>query len=215
MSHISQEARERAAETKKTRTRLKLIHAADQEMNEKGMGTTVENIVEEAGVSVATFYSFYTSRNALCVDAFTELVVNVLAQTITPGQAVLDRATAIWNLCAQRSYLLRASLMERLEHPTQYSVYEQTGYPHLGLEFDLFALGNLPGVVRVELQEVHDFVDSIAFLLWQPLPPDTTPVGARLDTALHMAALEILDAAASGRAIYLDRVAFTVTGAYA
>ena len=81
----------RAAETKRRRNRAKLIQAADDVMREEGLTATVEGIAKAAGLSTATFYTFYTSRNALCIDAFTEAVVTPLERMLTPSQPVKER----------------------------------------------------------------------------------------------------------------------------
>jgi AcrR family transcriptional regulator len=108
-------ARVRAGETKKRRTRAKLIQAADAVMAERGSLATVEEIAEDAGVSTPTFYTFYKSRNALCVDAFLELVVGPLEELHTLSRSLLETLEALQKLCAKRSDLLRAALIGRLE----------------------------------------------------------------------------------------------------
>lgn len=105
----------RAAETKKRRTRERLIHAADHVMHEDGQSATVEAIAEEAGLSTATFYAFYSSRNALCVDAFKELVLNIMQQTYQRPSDPSDRVIVLLRLVENREELLRAALIGRLE----------------------------------------------------------------------------------------------------
>lgn len=214
MNDKQAEARARAAETKKRRTRDKLILAADHELSERGLSATVENIAEEAGVGTATFYSFYSSRNALCIDAFNQLVVDVFDDTVTDSQTVFDRAMAIGRLCVQRPNLLRAALIGRIESPTV--------YPKSDAGIDLHALEvRLPSeqpdkMLRVRLRGVRDFVDCIAYLLWQPVKDPLLILGtggygtAEVGMALHMAALELLDGVASGRSFSIEGIASTV-----
>jgi AcrR family transcriptional regulator len=110
-------ARVQAGETKKQRTRAKLIRAADAMMAEHGMQATVEKIAEDAGVSTPTFYTFYKSRNALCVDTFIELVVDPLEEQRTVNRSLLEGLEALQKLCTKRAALLQAALIGRLELP--------------------------------------------------------------------------------------------------
>lgn len=193
---------------------MKLIHAADDVMREEGMSTTVESIAKAAGLSTATFYTFYPSRNALCVDAFTELVVDVLDDTLTDSHTVLDRVTVIGKLCLQRRALLRAALIERLESPVKYPVSDEGIEVHgliARLPFPLAETDN-DKLMRVHVREVHDFVDMLACLLWQPVSIDYRGKWSTLtvETTMHMAALELLDGIASDRVIYPEGMVGTV-----
>lgn len=127
---------EKAAETKRARTQAKLIHAVDFAVQENGLDTTVEQIAEEAGISTATFYTFYGStpndsarrspRNQLAIDAVTELVVEPLgpyAEALALiGTGRKDRREAASNyidrfieLTKDRADLLRLALIGRLD----------------------------------------------------------------------------------------------------
>lgn len=70
--------RQRAAETKKRRTRERLINAIidlydpDQE-DEADQPRTLEEVAEEAGVSLPTLYNHFDNRFALCHAAVTQL----------------------------------------------------------------------------------------------------------------------------------------------
>ena len=206
------EARARAAETKRRRNRDKLIRAADEVMRDEGMSATVEGIARAAGLSTATFYTFYPSRNALCVDAFTQLVIAVLEDTLTDSQSVLDRVMAIGKLCLQRRALLRAALIERLESPVKYPVSD-AGIELHGLLARLpFLEPDSGNMLRVDVREVHDFVDRLACLLWQPVSLKSGGSWSTLtiETTLHMTALELLDGVASDRVIYPEGMVGTV-----
>lgn len=211
MTEEEQSRQVRAAATKRRRNRMKLIHAADQVMNEEGMSATVESIAKAAGLSTATFYTFYPSRNALCVDAFTELVIDVLDDTLTDSNTVLDRVTSIGKLSLQRRALLRAALIERLESPVRYPVSDE-GIELHGLLVKLPIFDPDDKLVRVHVREVHDFVDMLACLLWQPVTLKSLKNWSTLtvEATLHMAALELLDGVASDRIIYPEGMAGTV-----
>ena len=209
-----QSRQEKAAETKRRRNRMKLIHAADDVMHEQGMSATVESIAKAAGLSTATFYTFYTSRNALCVDAFLELVVDVLDDTLTDNNTVQDRIEATARLCFQRRSLLRAALIERLESPIKYPVTDD-GFELTGLIVRAPLVKPYKDKIRVQVREVRDFVDCIACLLWQPIELKGGGSGRMstitIEASLHMAALELLDGVASDRrVIYPEGMVSTV-----
>lgn len=122
MSHISQEARERAAETKKRKTWEKLIHACDFVMrNEVDSPPTVEAIAAQAGVSVATFYSFYSSRLGLCEDTF-QTVVLVPLEEIGLHGSFEHRARSVAKMCEGRSLLIRGALEYRAGRQGHYGL---------------------------------------------------------------------------------------------
>ena len=212
MTKEEKSRQERAAETKRRRNRVKLIHAADDKMREEGLSATVEGIAKAAGLSTATFYTFYTSRNALCVDAFSELVIAVLEETLTDNQTVLDRVTATGKLCLQRPYLLRAALIERLESPVKYPVSDAGIELHGLLARHPMFEPSSDNMLRVQVREVHDFVDRLACLLWQPvsLKDGGSWSSSTVETTLHMTALELLDGVASDRVIYPEGMVGTV-----
>ena len=161
----------RAAETKKRRTREKLIHAADAVLRDDGLSATVEAIAEEAGVSTATFYSFYPSRNALCADVFYALVGRVLEQTNTHDRPFSERVTTLANLTEGRQSLTRAALMGRLDEL------------HRDVPPDMWPV---------------DFVRHLAWALW--VHDDTQAFGIITSSfvVLHATALELLDNIAFG-----------------
>lgn len=107
--------RVRAAETKKRRTRAKLIQACELMMRDRGMSATVDEIAHEAGVSPPTFYNFYKSRGELCVDAFTELVVKPFETLKGTSLDAEERLEMLVKLCTGRRALLRGALIHRLE----------------------------------------------------------------------------------------------------
>jgi AcrR family transcriptional regulator len=184
MSHISAEDRARAAETKRRRTRDRLIHAADRVFEDNGLNATIEAIAEEARISVATFYNYYTSRNALCMHAFTELVVAVLEPMVFPVMPLHERIAALSGLVEGREMLTRAALIGRLEE------------------------GNwdTPESREQRIMYQADFVDRLSYLLWAydaAAPIAELKAGIPQDAylPLHAAALEILDLIVRGRPV--------------
>jgi AcrR family transcriptional regulator len=146
MSHISAEARAQAGETKKRRTREKLIHAADYVMRGVGMAATVEAIAEEAGVSVPTFYNFYRSRNDLCQEAVGVLVLDQVERA--DRRSFIATAELFAQLCAERPSLVRAAIFsgiterEDMDDTTSYggkipSPPKLHSYPYLEQHLDL------------------------------------------------------------------------------
>jgi AcrR family transcriptional regulator len=208
--------RVRAGETKKRRTREKLINAAAAVMAERGLDATVEEIAEDAGVSTPTFYTFYKSRGALCVDAFTTLVVEVLERTMMPATAITDRVIVARSLAGDHPALLRAALMERLENPTVYPEEPGKGTPLRGIrvcedDYPEHTDGP-PPCVRAKPAEVHDFVDRVACELWEVIrvPQRGTWTSGDVADVLHMVALDLLDASATGRVVFIDAPVNTI-----
>lgn len=171
MSHISAEDRARAAETKRRRTRERLIHAADRVLERDGLNATVEAICTEAGVSAATFYGSFGTREYLCMTAFTELVIANLERGVIPEDTVEDRIDQLSILVEGRRYLLVAALMGRLMN---------VGTPRPGLP--------------------PDFVESLAIFLWPSMVAPPGP-GSPVYRIMHALALEALDALARGQAL--------------
>lgn len=62
---LDDEARRRAAATKRERTRTALIGAAVTLFNEQGYQVSMEDIATRAGVSVATAYNYFPSKDVL------------------------------------------------------------------------------------------------------------------------------------------------------
>jgi len=60
-----QSPRERAAETKRRRTRDNLILSADALTQRDGLNVRAEDVAQQAGVSVATFYNVFPTRGAM------------------------------------------------------------------------------------------------------------------------------------------------------
>jgi AcrR family transcriptional regulator len=145
-----------AGETKKRRTREKLIQAADRVMRDTRGGATVEAIAEDAGVSTATFYAFFTSRNAVCSAAFVEVVLGPLESAGVGRQPFDQSVDALYKVCGEREDLVRAALIARYEDRAFYRSQE------LRIEHVTSFLGGLNHLV---LGENADFVAQATVLL--------------------------------------------------
>lgn len=188
MSHISAEDRARAAETKRKRTRDKLIHAADRVFEDHGLDATIEAIAEEARMSVATFYNYYDTRNDLCTAAFTELVVAVLEPMIVPAMTLQERLDALAGLVEGREMLTRAALVGRLEAGRWNS---PDGFAYVDGQRRMYPA---------------DFIDRLSWTLWPGYQgwlhqADREPIPDHAYRPLHAAALEVLDQVARGRPV--------------
>jgi AcrR family transcriptional regulator len=109
--------RKAAGETKRRRTREKLIQAADHVMREQGNDATVEAIAEDAGVSTATFYTFFRTRNELCYEAFTDLVLEPLHKLGIAERPYTESMHLFLQQCEGRSGLVRGALGQKLDNP--------------------------------------------------------------------------------------------------
>lgn len=209
--------RARAGETKRRRTRDKLIHAADVVLRDEGFGATVEDIAEEAGVSTATFYTFYTSRNLLAVDAFKELVIEQLRRLDTMHRPLKEAMQMVWDQCSERNNLVRAALVGRMEQGSQ----EGDGFRAELLEvpgYGYFVLG-------LEAIAPYDFVDYLAEVIWKSPQIDSARAEdvkalialKRLPTmaALQAATLKLLDDIAMNRRMLVHELAALVEGSIA
>lgn len=116
----------KAAETKKRRTRERLIRAVDELMGLRDpdddslpsdpWDTTVEAIAERADVSTATFYTVFRSRNQLCEAAVIELVVVPLERQGVAAWPYDETIAAILERCEGRAALVRGAMLQRLEN---------------------------------------------------------------------------------------------------
>lgn len=80
-------ARQRAAETKRLRTREALITAAVDLVTRDGRSYRIQDITEAAGVSPATFYNHFNSKTQLIKAAYERLMAPVTEPTIDAGWA--------------------------------------------------------------------------------------------------------------------------------
>jgi AcrR family transcriptional regulator len=147
--------RVRGGETRKRHTREKLLHAADAVM-QKRVEPTVQDIAKYAGVSTATFYSFYTSRNELCADAFIVSVLVPLEAAGVEQQPFAQSVDALVRTCLNRQALVAAALID---------LYERRRAHGSGLVLELVVLGLFHPSVQLTLQEDADFIDRTGKLM--------------------------------------------------
>jgi AcrR family transcriptional regulator len=105
------DARARAARTKRTRTRAALIAAADAAFSTRGWAATrVEDIAAEAGVSAATAYNHFPTKHVLIGVVFAPHVATLLVQAdrdITRQRPVLEALSDQIDALARLSYYHR------------------------------------------------------------------------------------------------------------
>lgn len=181
MTSAEQSRQQRAAETKRRRTRERLITAAAQALSEEGWDATVEDISGRAGISTATFYTFYGSRYLVCMDAFTELVIVPAENAGMQMKPFSETASHITLTAQPHALLLRAAMVGRLES----SIGWIAPHPHLRVV--------RAGRRRLELEGRHDFVDRLARLLADDKVVDRNNDDQAIILALTSAALRLLD----------------------
>jgi AcrR family transcriptional regulator len=105
------DARARAARTKRTRTRAALIAAADAAFSARGWAATrVEDIATEAGVSAATAYNHFPTKHVLIGVVFAPHVATLLVQAdrdIARQRPVLEALSDQIDALARLSYYHR------------------------------------------------------------------------------------------------------------
>jgi AcrR family transcriptional regulator len=86
-----EDARARAARTKRTRTRAAPIAAADAAFSARGWAATrVEDIAAEAGVSAATAYNHFPTKHVLIGVVFAPHVATLLVQADQQPEATAE-----------------------------------------------------------------------------------------------------------------------------
>lgn len=212
---------ERAAETKRRRTRASLIAAADALARRDGVNVRAEDVATEAGVSVATFYNVFPTRGAMFTQTFNEVVSephraavqSILERTGAPGEKstsyneerarLTDLLEALEALLTDRRELVRGALMARISEPPPPSSYN-----------DWLTEG------ETGADPVRDIACRILYVV--PFAEWTAPEG-KVDsrrmiaafTALEQAALLVLDTVANGQRYPLvDTVADVLLGVF-
>lgn len=116
----------RTAETKKRRTRAKLIQAADEVMSSKGaQDARVEDIAKAAGVSAATFYNTFPSKGAVVLALVEDTIMSELDRlvdqltntTMTRDGRVTAYMVKLETLIRPRSEVIRALILARMTEP--------------------------------------------------------------------------------------------------
>lgn len=92
-------ARQRSAETKKRWTRERMVQAAARVIAEDGLSFKPEDVAEEAGVSVATYYNVFKSRNDVFRNVFWDTVALPLRDSVhqaSPNPRLATLALNLW-----------------------------------------------------------------------------------------------------------------------
>jgi AcrR family transcriptional regulator len=144
-------ARARAAQTKRLRTRAALLHAADLVFGTRGWNDTrVEDVAATAGVSAATAYNHFPSKHALIGRVYEPMVRSLITQA---DQARDSGRPVIAALREQITALTRMSFRNRglttaLWFAIQdYAATRPGGAPDPGDEDDPRIVVPLPDVV--------------------------------------------------------------------
>jgi AcrR family transcriptional regulator len=215
---VTYDPRERAAETKRRRTRERLIQAADEVIKEQGIQAGAEAIAQAAGLSTATFYNVFASRETMFRSVWEELVAEPHRQAVAqilkraPMNAILDwpseraRLTDLLSslepLVKGRQHLVRGVLVGRLtDPPSTASTYNW---------LEVSETGDDP---------VHDLgrriMSVVPYEMWilTNREFDTRRFAAVL-LALKQTALLVLDQAAQDRFPLVESVADTLLGIF-
>lgn len=144
---------ERAAATKKRRTRERLLAAADKLVRERGIEVRAEDVAVAAGVSVATFYSVFPSKSDMFTVAFRELVLGDMpdhAGYIDHADALIRYLNDLYRAVADRKSLIRGALLARIYTPAP---LVQPG--------EWIASGESGGDIALEL--AHDILEIVLY----------------------------------------------------
>ena len=118
------DSRQRSAETKRQRTRERLLAAAGERFATKGwQGTRVEDIAQQAGVSVATAFNHF-SKHSLIGQVYLPLFEPLRAAALTDIEAGVDPLTALRRHVTDLSVLGRENQM--LTNALLAAVFEQS-----------------------------------------------------------------------------------------
>lgn len=111
-SGAAHSSRARAAETKRTRSRERLLEAGSHLFRERGwLGTRIEDIAREAGLSPATAYNHFESKHHLIATVYAPYFWRVqenVDQAIAAGGPIID---------AIRATVLEMATLARTEQP--------------------------------------------------------------------------------------------------
>lgn len=122
---------ERAARTKRLRTRKKLVEAAVFWVNETGIDARAEDIAEDAGVSVATYYNVFKTRadlfNTLMITQCYVPLQNVIRDPGTLEHVALTQDVYFGGLSAliqQNLNVVRGLLSTRYDEPLRRTLHD-------------------------------------------------------------------------------------------
>lgn len=121
---VEQLARQRAARTKRERTRAAIIGAATDLFERKGfLPTSVQEIAQQAGVGAATLYKHFPTKNVIAGHVFRPLIEDLLADERWTDPAI-DPVTALQSLVvdvvsrAKANTALTVALLEAIQDST-------------------------------------------------------------------------------------------------
>jgi AcrR family transcriptional regulator len=99
---------QRAAATKKARTRAKLLAAALVLFDERGWrGTTVEGIAKAAGVSLPTLYNHFQTKEELALEVFRPMLAGLAETAMRDVSASRDPLESVVRHVRDLAQLLR------------------------------------------------------------------------------------------------------------
>lgn len=150
--------RERSAETKRRRSRERLLEAARFVMRIKQLDTRVEDIATHAGVSAATFYNIFTSLDAICEEVFWDAMAkmpDVESYRHTP-YAPLTYLSHLIDTFTDDRYLVRAVLRSRVDR----AVSEMHEDPVMAVAVDLLRLCMDSGMVASDDEEYSEVFEA-------------------------------------------------------
>lgn len=159
------DARQRSAETKRTRTREALINAARERFAANGwQATRVEDIARDAGVGVATAFTHFNKQTLIAhvyaplVDALIDKGDAELAAGKDPQETLTRQVRRLVTICRKNQQLTLALLA---------AIHEQTvasaGPPVPGDEHDVRNIVRIPSTILMPIQrgqEAGDFVSA-------------------------------------------------------
>lgn len=134
---------------RQTETVERLLAAGDEELRVVGHdGLTIRTVASRAGVSPATAYTYFASRNHLFAELFLRRLVT------EPGPGVTGD-----------------SVVERLQSVTRFMATQLAESPELAAAATLALLGSDPDVERLRLAIGTEFVSRFRDAIGEPADP--------------------------------------------
>ncbi len=159
--------RQRAAETKKRRTREKVVAATlDLFEREAGPadGPTLEEISEQSGVSIATLYNHFNTKHDLYLEVLTQLFDPLVRPVRTAIELKAYKST---NLRAEIvSYVCRAAILatkyRHLVAAYVQSYFESRCYKNIGSQISQPIVRGLEAIVTAGLDPLDVWFSGIS-----------------------------------------------------
>ncbi|MEV6831184.1 helix-turn-helix domain-containing protein [Amycolatopsis sp. NPDC051102] len=160
--------RQRAAETKRARTRLALVTAARELFEERGWrDTRLEDVAKQAGVSVPTLRNHFKSKYALVMRAYGQVVASLIEKTegrvydldLDASQIISEMLKMFVSTAVKKRQLTMAVAAALLEEPLISSeefedieAVKDGGLPAIAAIFgELIEIGKREGAFNPEL----------------------------------------------------------------